>query len=79
MESQIELIYEDIRGKDKAKLIKFIGDLDATNVETVLEKICNLFNEGIYTVVADFKKLRYVNSTGSNLLHFSKRPERGMF
>ena len=68
MESQIELIYEDIRGKDKAKLIKFIGDLDATNVETVLEKICNLFNEGIYTVVADFKKLRYVNSTGLGIL-----------
>jgi hypothetical protein len=38
MESQIELIYEDIRGKDKAKLIKFVGDLDATNVETVLKK-----------------------------------------
>ncbi|NLL15405.1 MAG: STAS domain-containing protein [Fibrobacter sp.] len=82
MESQIELIYEDIRGKDKAKLIKFIGDLDATNVETVLEKICNLFNEGIYTVVADFKKLRYVNSTGLGiLLHFSKsaREKGGCF
>jgi anti-sigma B factor antagonist len=73
MESQIELIYEDIRGRTDAKLVRFIGDLDATNVETVLENICNLFNDGFVTIVADFKKLRYVNSTGLGiLLHFSK-------
>ncbi|NLD98670.1 MAG: STAS domain-containing protein [Fibrobacter sp.] len=82
MESQIELVYEDIRGHGHAKLIKFIGDLDATNVETVLEKVCNLFNDGIYTIIADFKKLRYVNSTGLGiLLHFSKsaREKGGCF
>jgi anti-sigma B factor antagonist len=73
MESQIELTYEDIRGRTDAKLIRFIGDLDATNVETVLERVCNLFNEGFIHLVADFKKLRYVNSTGLGiLLHFSK-------
>jgi len=43
MESQIELEYEDIKGKTNAKKVRFIGDLDATNVETILEKICNLF------------------------------------
>jgi anti-anti-sigma factor len=73
MESQIELLYEDIPGKLKAKLIRFIGDLDATNVETVLEKVCNLLADGYINIVADFKKLRYVNSTGLGiLLHFSK-------
>lgn len=73
MESQIELIYEDVHGKRDAKLIHFVGDLDATNVETVLEKVCNLFNEGFVNLIADFKKLRYVNSTGLGiLLHFSK-------
>jgi anti-sigma B factor antagonist len=73
MESQIELVYEDVHGKSNAKLIRFIGDLDATNVETVLEKVCNLFNDGFINLVADFKKLRYVNSTGLGiLLHFSK-------
>jgi anti-anti-sigma factor len=73
MESQIELIYEDIRGRDNAKLIHFVGDLDATNVETVLEKIINLLNDGIVRLVVDFKQLRYVNSTGLGiLLHFSK-------
>lgn len=73
MESQIELAFEDIRGKQGAKLIRFIGDLDATNIESVLEKVFSLFNEGIINIIADFKLLRYVNSTGLGiLLHFSK-------
>jgi anti-sigma B factor antagonist len=39
----------------------------------VLEKICNLFSDGFINIIADFKKLRYVNSTGLGiLLHFSK-------
>ena len=73
MESQIELTFENIRGKQGAKLIRFIGDLDATNIETVLEQVFNLFKEGTINIVADFKELRYVNSTGLGiLLHFSK-------
>lgn len=73
MESQIDLEYHDIKNRNDAKLVKFIGDLDATNVETVLEKVCNLFNDGYLNIVADFEKLRYVNSTGLGvLLHFSK-------
>ncbi|MBN1577946.1 MAG: STAS domain-containing protein [Chitinispirillaceae bacterium] len=82
MESQIELSFEDIRGKQCAKLIRFIGDLDATNIEFVLEKVCNLINEGIVNIIADFKQLRYVNSTGLGiLLHFSKtaREKGGCF
>lgn len=73
MDPQIELEYDDIKGHPTAKKVRFIGDLDATNVETVLEKICNLFNTGFINIVADFQKLRYVNSTGLGiLLHFSK-------
>jgi anti-sigma B factor antagonist len=73
MESQINLEYQDIKGRTNAKMVRFVGDLDATNVETVLEKICNLFNDGYINIVADFEKLRYVNSTGLGvLLHFSK-------
>ena len=82
MESQIELTFEDIRGKQGAKLIRFIGDLDATNIELVLEKVFNLINEGIINIIADFKQLRYVNSTGLGiLLHFSKtaREKGGCF
>ncbi len=73
MESQIELVFEDIRDKPGAKLIRFIGDLDATNIELVLEKVLNTMNEGTLNIIADFKQLRYVNSTGLGiLLHFSK-------
>jgi anti-anti-sigma factor len=73
MESQIELQFEDIQGKPNAKLVRFIGDLDATNVETVIEKTFNLLNDGYVNIIADFEKLRYVNSTGLGiLLHFSK-------
>ena len=82
MESQIELTFEDIRGKQNARLIRFIGDLDATNIETVLEKVCNLLNVGAVNIVADFRQLRYVNSTGLGiLLHFSKtaREKGGCF
>jgi anti-anti-sigma factor len=73
MESQIELKCEAVKGKGEAQVIRFVGDLDATNVQTVLERICNLFSEGKIHIVADFAKLRYVNSTGLGiLLHLSK-------
>jgi len=73
MQSQIELLYEDIKDKPGAKLVRFVGDLDATNVENVVERIFSLLNEGTLNIVADFEKLRYVNSTGLGiLLHFSK-------
>ena len=73
MESQINLEYADIKGWTNAKMVRFIGDLDATNVETVLDRICTLFKDGFVNIVADFNKLRYVNSTGLGiLLHFSK-------
>ena len=73
MLSQIELQYEDIKDKSDAKLVRFVGDLDATNVEKVVEKVFSLFNNGVVNIVADFERLRYVNSTGLGiLLHFSK-------
>ncbi len=73
MDSQIKLDFEDIKDRRDAKLVRFIGDLDATNVEAVLEKIFALLCDGYVNIVADFNKLRYVNSTGLGiLLHFSK-------
>ncbi|ERP31362.1 STAS domain-containing protein [Chitinivibrio alkaliphilus] len=79
MQSKIELVYEDIDGVDSSKLILLQGDLDATNVETVVENVFGLIDEGFVNIIADFKELRYVNSTGLGiLLHFSKTAkERG--
>ena len=73
MGNQISINFHDIEGKSDAKVVEFTGDLDATNVENVLEKIVALKNYGFINIVADFEKLRYVNSTGLGiLLHFSK-------
>jgi anti-anti-sigma factor len=73
MNTQIELKIKDIKGHPESKMVQFLGDLDATNVESILDQITNLINDGITKIVADFEKLRYVNSTGLGiLLHFSK-------
>ena len=73
MESKIELTGEAIKGRANAEVVRFIGDLDATNAQTVLEKVGSLFSKGKVLIVADFSRLRYVNSTGLGiLLHLNK-------
>jgi anti-anti-sigma factor len=73
MDTPIDLQVADIDGVSDAKIVKFIGDLDATNVELALKKITELFEAGQNKLIADFKKLRYVNSTGLGiLLHISR-------
>jgi anti-anti-sigma factor len=73
MDTQIELQISDLENVPHGKLIKFMGDLDATNVESTLDQVTKLIKEGFVLIVADFRNLRYVNSTGLGiLLHFSK-------
>jgi len=73
METQIQLTCEEVAGKPDVMIIRFIGDLDATNVDYITEKIFNYFGDGFVKIIADFKQLRYVNSTGLGvLLHFNK-------
>jgi anti-anti-sigma factor len=82
MDTQIDLQISDLDTVAGAKLIKFIGDLDATNVEATLDQVTRLIKEGCNHIVADFSNLRYVNSTGLGiLLHFSKtaRERNGSF
>ncbi len=82
MDTQIELQISDLTNVPNGKLIKFVGDLDATNVESTLDQVTHLIREGFVNIVADFRNLRYVNSTGLGiLLHFSKtaRERSGSF
>ena len=73
MDTQIELQISDLENVPHGKLIKFMGDLDATNVESTLDQVTRLIRDGYVRIVADFCNLRYVNSTGLGiLLHFSK-------
>jgi len=82
MQTQIELEFLPVENFDSVNLVKFNGDLDATNVEDVVEKIFAKMNNGVSQLIADFSKLRYVNSTGLGiLLHFSKaaKEKEGFF
>ena len=73
MDTQIELQITDLPNVPKGKLVKFVGDLDATNVESTLDQVTKLIRDGFVQLVADFHNLRYVNSTGLGiLLHFTK-------
>ncbi|MDR3011699.1 MAG: STAS domain-containing protein [Chitinispirillales bacterium] len=73
METQIQITCEEIPGKANARIVRFTGDLDATNVDFTTEQIFSYFGDGIIRIIADFKQMRYVNSTGLGiLLHFNK-------
>ena len=72
-EKLIKLDVETIEGFPAARLVHFEGDLDSTNVETTLGLVNDLIASGVRQIVADFSKLRYLNSTGLGiLLHISK-------
>ena len=73
MQSQINLTIEPLKNVENACVVHFIGDLDATNVDHVVDGVFELLNQGTIRIIADFSNLRYVNSTGLGiLLHFSK-------
>ncbi len=73
MDTPIDLQISDVDNIQDAKIIRFIGDLDATNVELALKQVTELFEQGFTRIIADFKLLRYVNSTGLGiLLHISR-------
>lgn len=81
-QSRIELEIEEVKDVDQLTRIYFKGDLDATNIEEVVEKVFKVVNERGPKIIADFSELRYVNSTGIGiLLHFSKatQNEGGFF
>ncbi len=81
-DKQIKLDVEAIDGHPNARMIRFEGDLDSTNVEKTLGLVTKLLGEGARQLVADFSRLRYLNSTGLGiLLHISKtaRQHEGCF
>ena len=81
-DKQIKLDVESIAGSPAARLIRFEGDLDSTNVEMTLGLVTKLLGDAVNQLVADFSRLRYLNSTGLGiLLHISKmvRQQEGCF
>lgn len=74
MESkQIKIEVQEVEGRADTRIVSFDGDLDSTNVESTLEQVNAVYDSGVIHIIADFSKLRYVNSTGLGiLLHISK-------
>jgi anti-anti-sigma factor len=69
-EKQMLLTVESVDNAPLTRILRFTGDLDSTNAETVSEEVQNLLSNGVLHIVADFTKLRYVNSTGLGALLF---------
>lgn len=69
-ENQELLTIEKIENHPSARLLRFVGDLDSTNAETTSGRMLELFRENVTTIVADFSRLRYINSTGLGALLF---------
>jgi len=55
-------------------LVTLIGDLDSSNAQDTIKFVQNMVdNEGLVHLIADFSKLRYINSTGLGaILRISK-------
>lgn len=69
-ENQELLTIETIENLPTTRLLRFVGDLDSTNAEATSGKMLELLKENVTTIVADFSRLRYINSTGLGALLF---------
>ena len=56
MPTEINIEIEDVEGHPDAKIIKFNGALDATNIEGVSKTITSLIDNGHPNLIADFTK-----------------------
>ena len=70
----IKLEINSVDGKSNVKIAKFVGELDTTNVNGILDELISIFKDSdVKCVIGDMEELRYVNSTGIGvLLHFNK-------
>ncbi len=77
MATDIDITIEDLEEHPDAKIIIFIGALDATNIEGVSKQINALIDTGHSKLIADFNKLRYLNSTAlGNIIDYNKIAKR---
>ena len=54
-------------------LLTLEGDLDSSNAQEIIKYVQELSKNGLVHLVADFSKLRYINSTGlGTILRISK-------
>ena len=72
--SEIEVAVTEIPSIENGFLLTFDGNLDSLNVQKVSQQFDDLLQSSSIHLIADFQKLRYINSTGLGiLLQVSKR------
>lgn len=69
LEETIKATSSPIVGKPGCFLLNLEGDLDSSNAQEIIKYVQNMFaSDGLVHLVADFAKLRYINSTGLGVI-----------
>ncbi|MDR1760101.1 MAG: STAS domain-containing protein [Fibrobacter sp.] len=69
-DEKLSLEVDVLEGIPQGRLLKFVGDLDYTTTTKMSDAITKLQEEGALYFIADFSRLRYINSTGLGALLF---------
>jgi len=73
LEETIQITSSPIAEKPDCFLLTLEGDLDSSNAQDIIKYVQGLSKDGLVHLVADFSKLRYINSTGLGaILRISK-------
>jgi len=73
LEETIQITSSPITGQHNCFLLTLEGDLDSSNAQDIIKHVQGLSTNGLVHLVADFSKLRYINSTGLGaILRISK-------
>ena len=74
LEETLHIEPSPISGHTGCFLVSFEGDLDSSNAQEAIRLVQNMSeSQGLVHLVADFSKLRYINSTGLGaILRISK-------
>jgi anti-anti-sigma factor len=74
LEETLHIESSPIHGHAGCFLLSFEGDLDSSNAQEVIRFVQNMSEtQGLVHLLADFSKLRYINSTGLGaILRISK-------
>ena len=75
-EDSIQITSSPITERPGCFLLTLEGDLDSSNAQDIIKYVQNLTAQnGLVHLVADFSRLRYINSTGLGaILRISKMP-----
>lgn len=74
MATEINIETKPVDGSPDKTIMVFDGSLDATNIENVAKKVQEVLSSDVKNIIADFNKLRYLNSTAlGHIINFNKQ------